>query len=85
MILHHCTGYPLDPAGRYLRFQTGLLFVVTSRLPSFVELVEKFLIIFQDALSGLNDSEKEEMAVCLIPEVCIFNNNCSLHLCIIEA
>ena len=44
--------------------------MATSRLPSFVELVEKFLIIFQDALSGLNDSEKEEMAVCLIPEVC---------------
>ena len=40
-------------------------------MPSFVELVEKFLIIFQDALSGLNDSEKEEMAVSLIPEVCI--------------
>ena len=35
-----------------------------------MELVEKFLIIFQDALSGLNDSEKEEMAVSLIPEVC---------------
>ena len=36
-----------------------------------MELVEKFLIIFQGALSGLNDSEKEEMAVSLIPEVCI--------------
>ena len=36
-----------------------------------MELVEKFLIIFQDAVSGLADSEKEEMAVCLIPEVCI--------------
>ena len=47
------------------------MFVVTSRLPSFVELVEKFLIIFQGALSGLNDAEKEEMAVYLIPEVCI--------------
>lgn len=46
-----------------------LIRIVTSRLPSFVELVEKFLIIFQDALSGLNDFEKEEMAVCLIPEV----------------
>ena len=60
-------------------------FFVTSRLPSFVELVEKFLIIFQGALSGLNDSEKEEMAVSLIPEVCIpslkhfINFNCSLH------
>ena len=71
MILCHCTGYLLDPAGQFLRFQVGLMTVVTSRLPSFVELVEKFLIIFQDALSGLNDSEKEEMAVCLIPEVCI--------------
>lgn len=40
-----------------------------KRLPSFVELVEKFLIIFQGALSGLNDSEKEEMAVSLIPEI----------------
>ena len=36
-----------------------------------MELVEKFLIIFQDALSRLNDSEKEEMAVSLIPEVYI--------------
>ena len=45
--------------------------VVPSRLPSFVELVEKFLIIFQDAVSGLADSEKEEMAVCIIPEVCV--------------
>ena len=72
MILHHCTRYVLDPAGWYVSFQIGFLFVVfSSRLPSFVELVEKFLIIFQDAVSGLADSEKEEMAVCLIPEVCI--------------
>ena len=35
-----------------------------------MELVEKFLVVFQGALSGLSDSEKEEMAVCLIPEVC---------------
>ena len=53
-----------------------------------MELVEKFLIIFQDALSRLNDSEKEEMAVSLIPEVCIklvsILFNCSTHLCIIE-
>ncbi|KAL9955418.1 hypothetical protein ACROYT_G036744 [Oculina patagonica] len=40
-----------------------------KRLPSFVELVEKFLVIFQGALSGLSDSEKEEMALCLIPEI----------------
>lgn len=71
MILHHCTRYVLDPAGWYVSFQIGLLFVVSSRLPSFVELVEKFLIIFQGAVSGLADSEKEEMALCLIPEVCI--------------
>ena len=71
MILHPCTRYILNPARWYLSFKIGFLFVVSSRLPSFVELVEKFLIIFQDAVSGLADSEKEEMAVCLIPEVCI--------------
>ncbi|KAJ7373532.1 hypothetical protein OS493_011132 [Desmophyllum pertusum] len=40
-----------------------------KRLPCFVELVEKFLIIFQSALSGLSDSEKEDMALHLIPEI----------------
>ena len=40
------------------------------RLPGFVELVEKFLIIFQATLSGFSNSEKEQVALCLIPEVC---------------
>ena len=41
-----------------------------SRLPYFVELVEKFLVIFQTALSGLTDSDKQEIAAYLTPEVC---------------
>ena len=43
---------------------------VVSRLPYFVELVEKFLVIFQTALSGLTDSDKQEIAAYLTPEVC---------------
>lgn len=43
---------------------------VVFRLPYFVELVEKFLVIFQTALSGLTDSDKQEIAAYLTPEVC---------------
>ncbi|RMX49172.1 hypothetical protein pdam_00021260 [Pocillopora damicornis] len=43
-----------------------------KRLPCFVELVEKFLTVFQGALSGLSESEREDMALHLIPEVCEF-------------
>ena len=39
------------------------------RLPSFVELVETFLVIFQASVSGLSRSDKEELAVHIIPEV----------------
>ena len=34
-----------------------------------MELVEKFLTVFQGALSGLSESEREDMALHLIPEV----------------
>lgn len=40
-----------------------------KRLPCFVELVEKFLTVFQGALSGLSESEREDMALHLIPEI----------------
>ncbi|KAK2569363.1 hypothetical protein P5673_006285 [Acropora cervicornis] len=40
-----------------------------KRLPYFVELVEKFLVIFQTALSGLTDSDKKEIAAYLTPEI----------------
>ena len=40
-----------------------------SRLPCFVELVEKFLIICHKTLSGMNVSQKQEIALYLIPEV----------------
>ena len=43
---------------------------VVFRLPYFVELVGKFLSIVQSALSGLSNSEKEEIALYLKPEVC---------------
>jgi len=43
---------------------------VVSRLPYFVELVEKFLVIFQTALSGITDSDKQEIAAYLTPKVC---------------
>lgn len=40
-----------------------------KRLPYFVELVGKFLSIVQSALSGLSNSEKEEIALYLKPEI----------------
>lgn len=40
-----------------------------KRLPYFVELVEKFLVVFQTALSGLTDSDKQEIAAYLTPEI----------------
>ncbi|XP_073245445.1 uncharacterized protein [Porites lutea] len=40
-----------------------------KRLPSFVELVETFLVIFQASVSGLSRSDKEELAVHIIPEI----------------
>ena len=48
------------------------------RLPGFVELVEKFLIIFQATLSGFSNSEKEQVALCLIPEVCELYVQCAV-------
>lgn len=50
------------------------------RLPCFVELVEKFLTVFQRALSGLSESEREDMALHLIPEVCEFEITITVKL-----
>ena len=57
-------------------------FLFMCRLPGFVELVEKFLIIFQATLSGLSNSEKEQVALCLIPEVCEYLH-CTVY-CILK-
>ena len=39
-----------------------------------MELVETFLVIFQASVSGLSRSDKEELAVHIIPEVNVVIN-----------
>ena len=39
-----------------------------------MELVETFLVIFQASVSGLSRSDKEELAVHIIPEVNVINS-----------
>ena len=40
-----------------------------------MELVETFLVIFQASVSGLSRSDKEELAVHIIPEVNVVINH----------
>ena len=40
-----------------------------------MELVETFLVIFQASVSGLSRSDKEELAVHIIPEVNVVINS----------
>ena len=40
-----------------------------------MELVETFLVIFQASVSGLSRSDKEELAVYIIPEVNVVINS----------
>ena len=48
-----------------------------------MELVETFLVIFQASVSGLSRSDKEELAVHIIPEVNVFINPIVLILMMI--
>ena len=45
-----------------------------------MELVETFLVIFQASVSGLSRSDKEELAVHIIPEVNVVVNSIVLIL-----